>query len=123
MLRHYVRLVNQSKDKAWCPNMMASLSGEMFFLSKIWSKQGGGFTEDLQRSIRTSNAVSCRRDSFSFSVLVTWLHNSYRSGKTSDIAVFEKYLLGNEKESEVLCSMFLEGASEPETKTIVKGLM
>ncbi len=120
MLRHYVRLVNQSKGKTWCPNMMVSLSGEMFFPSKIWSKQSGGFTEDLQRSIRMSNAVSSRRDPFPFSVLVTWLHDSYRNGKTSDIAVFEKYLLDNEKESELLGSMFLESASEPETKPIVK---
>ena len=31
MLRHYLRLVNQSEDKSCCPNMMVSLSGEMYF--------------------------------------------------------------------------------------------
>ena len=123
ILRHYVRFVNECKNEAWCPNMMVSLSGEMFFSCKLWLRKDGGFTEDLQRSIRTSNGIACRRDSFPFSVLVTWLHDSYRTGKTSDIAAFEKYFFDNDKSSEVVGSMFLEGATKLESKPIVKGLL
>ena len=120
LFKNYVDLMNNMEDNI-CPNMTVSLSGEVFFPSKLW-KQNEKRVADMVLSTRTANSITCQKLSCPFSILICWLFDAYYSGKTSSIQVFNEYFLEKES-SEIVETLFIKGRTELKQKPIVKGLL
>lgn len=91
MLRHLADLVNRSSKRALCPSIVLSLNGETFFAARRNTQHQGA--HDRKRSMRSASHVICDESRYPFCILVTWLHDAWRTGRTADASAFEKYFL------------------------------
>ena len=91
MLRHLAQLVSQSSNRALCPSIVVSLTGDTFFAARRSGHHQG--SHDRKRSMTSASHVICDESRYPFCILLTWLHDAWRTGRTADAAAFEKYLL------------------------------
>ena len=124
MFAYYAELINATED-ALCPNITAFLSGELIFPNKLWQDSAAA---DSKQSIRSANSILFQSSRYPFGLLVSWLYNTYRNGRTAHVNAFGRYFQRPDHtnlppDNRTGRTTVIKGRTALERKPVVRGLL